>query len=105
MKYSAIYMICLGLVFFGCGKPVSQEDLIQTAIEIRLKQWKEEQIVLCREKAITNATEYVDSMMIVNSLDTKLDTIPKPPKPNKPSKPIFKSTPDSLKVEELKKGK
>ena len=103
MKKAAIY-ICMLLGAYACSKPVSQEELIETAIEIRLQQWRIEQIELCRERALTEAAEYVDSMMIVTSLDTKLDTIPKPPKPNKPPKPSFKPTPDSLKVEELKKN-
>ncbi len=98
------FVILILTAFYGCSKPVSQEDLIETAIQIRLQQWREEQIVLCRERALMAAAEYVDSMMIVNSLDFKLDTIPKPPKPNKPHKPYFKPTPDSLKVEELKKN-
>ncbi len=102
MTKAACYIILL-MGAYACSKPVSQEELIETAIEIRLQQWRIEQIDLCRERAIITAVGYVDSMMIVNSLGSKLDTIPKPPKPNKPHKPSFKPTPDSLKVEELKK--
>lgn len=100
--------ICYGILFViaavvSCKEPVSQEELIATAVEIRMEQWRQEQIQLCRQNAVDKAAAYVDSILIVTSLDTKLDTIPKPPKPEKPVKPVFKDKPDSLRIEEILK--
>jgi hypothetical protein len=98
MKHLAIYIIsllCTGS-YIACKKPVTQEELIQTALQLKIKQWKEEQVKNCKVKAMTSAEAYVDSILIVYALPDKLDTIPKPPKPEKPIKPVFKTKPDSL---------
>ncbi len=94
------------LIFFlsitpACTERVTQEDLIQRAIQIKLDQWKLDQLAHCREEALTKAEAFVDSVLLVTSLDTKLDTIPKPTKPVKPEKPVFKAKPDSLRVGEI----
>lgn len=89
------FFICI----IACQEEVTQEDLIRSAVEIRFRQWENEQRNECRQKAILNAEAYVDSMLIVNSLESNLDTIPKPPKPSKPFKPVFKTKPDSVIVD------
>ena len=101
MKKLIFYIISLTFIgmFIACKKPVTQEELIQTALQLKIEQWKEEQVKNCRIKAMTSAEAYVDSILIVYSLPDKLDTIPKPPKPEKPSKPVFKTKPDSLNEE------
>jgi hypothetical protein len=50
------------------------------------------------------AEAYVDSFLLANSLNQRLDTIPKPAKPIKPMKPVFKPIPDSLRVDTVFKG-
>jgi len=88
----------------SCNEKVSQEDLIATALEMKIRQWRDSQLKECSALAIAKAEEYVDSILVIYSLPTKLDTIPKPPKPSKPPKPFFRLKPDSVVVEELKKG-
>ena len=87
--------------FISCNKKVSQEELIQSAIALKIDQWRQLQIKDCEAKAMAKAEAYVDSMLIINSLPSKLDTIPKPPRPMKPPKPIFRTKPDSVVVEDL----
>ena len=106
MKYPILYMIAIFAfcAFASCNEKVSQEELIETALALKIYQWREAQLSECRRKAMEKAEAYVDSILIVYSLPSKLDTIPKPPKPVKPHKPAFKPKPDSVVVEELKKG-
>ena len=84
------------LILFSCAEEVSQEDLVKAAVDIKLEQWKLTQLNSCKEIAYTRAEDYVDSLLLVNSLESKLDTIPKPLKPVKPPKPGFKIKPDSV---------
>ena len=93
------------LLLAACKKKVTQESLINSAVEIKLQQWREEKINTCKEKALADAQKYVDSVLLATSLETKLDTIPKPEKPIKPPKPEFKPKPDSVIVTPIiKKG-
>jgi hypothetical protein len=86
------------LLLTMCQQPIAQEDLIAEAVEIKIDQWKAEQIRICYEQAVIKAEAHVDSILIAQSLETKLDTIPKPSKPIKPYKPSFKEKPDSVVV-------
>lgn len=87
--------------FISCNKKVSQEELIASAVELKLSQWRETFLQDCHEKSYAAAEAYVDSVMVVYSLPSKLDTIPKPPKPSKPPKPMFRTKPDSVIVKEI----
>ncbi len=91
------------LLMQSCAKEVSQEDLIQEAVQIKIEQWKELQREACIDRALTEAEDYVDSILVVISLQSKLDTIPKPTKPMKPPKPDFKLKPDSVVVDPIYK--
>ncbi len=99
------HIIFLGslLMFQSCAKEVSQDDLIKEAVQIKLDQWKVLQLEACKELALTEAEDYVDSILVVISLQSKLDTIPKPTKPMKPTKPEFKLKPDSVVVDPIYK--
>jgi hypothetical protein len=107
MKNGFQHIILLSiLLMVACKERVSQEQLIESAVEIRLSQWREEQIKMCRDQALVKAEEYVDSVLVAISLETKLDTISKPEKPMKPPKPSFRKKPDSLVVDPIiKKGR
>lgn len=107
MSRSLLYIILLGsyVMISSCTKEVTQEELIKEAVELKLAQWKASQLKECRDNAYLRASEYVDSLMLVTSLDNKLDTIPKPAKPVRPEKPTFKEKPDSVVVDPIyKKG-
>ena len=98
-------LIAIMIMLAACKQRVTQEELIEAAIEIRLSQWREEQLQACKEKALISAEEYVDSLLVAISLESKLDTIPKPGKPSRPAKPPFKPKPDSVVVDPIyKKG-
>lgn len=101
--YKHIGLASLILIMSSCAKEVSQDDLVKAAVDIKLEQWKLVQLNSCKEMAYTKAEDYVDSLLLVNSLDTKLDTIPKPIKPVKPAKPGFKIKPDSVVVDPIYK--
>lgn len=102
MRQLHIISLLLLVSLFACAKRVTQEELIEGALEIRINQWKESEIDLCKEEALKRAEAYVDSFLVAISLESKLDTISKPAKPVKPEKPIFREKPDSLKVDKMK---
>ena len=104
MKPTGRHIIFCVVVIFGwmsCNKKVSQEDLIQSALALKVEQWREKQMQECIAKAYADAEKHVDSIMLVTSLPSKMDTIPKPPKPVKPPKPTIRIKPDSVGSEEL----
>jgi hypothetical protein len=102
IKSNATYLLWICILCIGaCAKEVTQEELIEAAVEIKLKQWQATQIKTCKENVIVEAEDYVDSLLVVMSLETKLDTIPKPAKPDKPPKPAFKQKPDSVIVDPI----
>jgi len=104
-RFHYITLLMIMILLTACKQRISQEDLIDAAIEIKLSNWREEQLQVCREKAMVRAEEYVDSLLVAISLESKLDTIPKPEKPDRPSKPPFKAKPDSVVVDPIyKKG-
>lgn len=82
---------------------MSQQELINSALEIKMTQWREVQISSCKEKILAEAENYVDSVLVATSLENKLDTISKPEKPIKPSKPEFRPKPDSVIVKPIYK--
>ena len=98
-----ILLFCSVLMIQSCAKEVSQEELIKEAVEIKLDQWDVTQRKACKARALIEAEDYVDSILVVISLQTKLDTIPKPSKPSKPNKPDFKQKPDSVVVDPIYK--
>ena len=103
MKNKCFVILLFMLVWLSCGKRVTQEDLIREAVELKINQWQLSERNSCRARAMVKAEAYVDSFLLANSLNSKLDTIPKPPKPQKPEKPVFKEKPDTLQVDELLK--
>lgn len=97
----SIVSITALLMWSSCAKEVSQEELIKAAVELKVEQWKLAERKRCEEEALTAAEAYVDSLLVTISLETKLDTIPKPLKPEKPEKPVFKERPDSITVKPI----
>ncbi len=105
MKNTSPYIFLLGalLLITSCSKEVNQEDLVTAAVALKIEQWKVSQLAICKQEVYSKAEQYVDSILVVTSLESKLDTIPKPLKPEKPSKPIFKDKPDSVIVKPIYK--
>ncbi len=105
MKKFGLFTIYVALMCtnISCKEKVTQEGLIQSALILKIQQWREAQLKTCEEKATVAAEAFVDSILVVNSLPTKLDTIPKDLKPMKPPKPYFKIKPDSVVVGDIKK--
>lgn len=85
----------------SCAREVTQEELIRDAVDLKMEQWKAAEVKRCSDEAFEKAEAYVDSLLVAISLETKLDTIPKPAKPEKPEKPVFKIKPDSVVVDPL----
>jgi hypothetical protein len=96
-----IILLVSMLMVSSCSKEVSQDELIKGAVQLKIEQWQAIQIAECKEKIFIKAEDYVDSLLVVTSLESKLDTIPKPLKPSKPAKPSFKAKPDSVLVEPI----
>ena len=82
----------------GCAKPVTQEELIEEAVRLRVDQWRRAQVSDCRSRIMQKADAYVDSVLLARSLDVRLDTIPKPVKPDRPAKPAFRPKPDTVTI-------
>src|SRR6187431_3006209 len=102
-SFRHIILFSVLLLMQSCAKEVSQEELIKEAVEIKLDQWDDTQRKACKARALIEAEDYVDSILVVISLQTKLDTSPKPIKPAKPPKPEFKQKPDSVVVDPIYK--
>lgn len=96
-----IIVIMLVLTTGACTKEVEQDDLIKGAVEIKLEQYRTNQLRTCKEDAYIDAEDYVDSLLLAISLEKKLDTIPKPKRPVKPPMPAFKTKPDSIVVDRI----
>ncbi len=105
MRIRCCYIILLGVFFLvsSCAKEVTQDELIEAAVKLKIEQWRISQLNTCKGKAFMKAGNDVDSIMLMTSLDDKLDTIPKPLKPVKPFKPSFKEKPDSVIVDPIYK--
>ena len=99
MPYALLTL--LGAWLVACAPEVAQEDLIRDAVVIKLGQYRSNQLEQCKENALRDAEDYVDSLLVAISLERKLDTIPKPGKPNRPDRPVFKIKPDSIVVDKL----
>jgi hypothetical protein len=92
-------MFVFAAVFMnGCAKPVTQEELIEEAVRLRVDQWRRVQVSDCRSRAMQKADAFVDSVLLARSLDVRLDTIPKPVKPDRPGKPAFRAKPDTVTI-------
>ena len=89
------------VVILGCAKPVTQEELIEEAVRLRVDQWRRAQVSDCRSRIMQKADAYVDSVLLARSLDVRLDTIPKPLKPDRPEKPAFRAKPDTVTIRKV----
>jgi hypothetical protein len=96
-----IILSCGLLAAASCGNEVEQEDLVNSAVEIKLGQYRTNQLNECKDNAYRDAEDYVDSLLVAISLEKKLDTIPKPEKPSRPPRPVFKNKPDSIVVDRI----
>lgn len=92
------------VLFFSCGEDdrnkIAVEKVINEEIERRVNDYRRMRINHCKEKAITEANEMADSILIEEARLAR-DTITKPPKPEKPEKPELKSLQDSTPVKPL----
>lgn len=91
-------VVFAAVLIHGCAKPVTQEDLIEEAVRLRVDQWRRAQVGDCRSRILLKADAYVDSVLLARSLDVRLDTIPKPVKPERPGKPAFRAKPDTVTI-------
>jgi len=103
LRINHISCLVTVLLLASCSKEVTQEELIASAVKIKLDQWKASRLKDCKANAYIKAEDYVDSLLLVTSLETKLDTIPKPLKPVRPPRPEFKTKPDSVLVDPIYK--
>jgi hypothetical protein len=59
MKSAGFLIVLTFLVFTSCGKRVTQEQLIQEAVELKLSQWRLSELESCRDRAMAKAEAYV----------------------------------------------
>lgn len=102
-RMAYILLALAGAWTIACAPEVAQEDLIRDAVDIKLGQYQSNQLEQCKENALRDAEDYVDSLLVAISLERKLDTIPKPGKPDRPDRPVFKIKPDTVVVDKLYK--
>ncbi len=65
------------------------EDLIQVKVKQRLDQFSRVSLQDCEKNLMNDAVRMVDSMLRLNPILIKLDSLQRPPKPEKPAKPAF----------------
>lgn len=92
------------LLFSSCGEDnrnkIAVEKVVNEEIERRVNDYIQMRIKRCQDKAIAEANEIADSILIAEARLAR-DTITKPPKPLKPEKPEIKSLLDSTPVQPL----
>lgn len=65
------------------------EELIQVKVKQRLDQFSRVSLQDCEKNLMNDAVRMVDSILRLNPILIKLDSLQRPPKPDKPPKPAF----------------
>ena len=98
--YLLITAILLTLLFtaFQDSEMMTKEQFVQIHLNEKLQKYKIEKAKKCRQKAIDQATQIVDSILISQARNIRIDTVQRPPKPIKPSRPNILSPNDTTPI-------
>ena len=72
---------------FQDSEMMTKEQFIQMHLNEKLQKYKSDSGKKCRQKAIDQATQIVDSILIAQARNIRIDTVQRPPKPIKPTRP------------------
>ena len=84
---ASIMLIFLFSAFQEKPKPPTLRELIDAAVEEKLREFSKTHRENCKKKVLKRANEIVDSTLFARAKAMRIDTVPKPPKPDKPEKP------------------
>ena len=87
--YLLITAILLTLLFtaFQDSEMMTKEQFVEKHLNEKLQKYKNDKAKKCRQKAIDKANEIVDSILIAQARNIRIDTVQRPPKPIKPNRP------------------
>lgn len=82
-----LYIIPFFLILSSCQKKKKKAEPVEFFYELKKSELRKTKIKECREKAILDASAYIDTIIDKIAKKQKLDTINFPSKPNKPVRP------------------
>ena len=77
---------------------MTKEQFIQMHLNEKFQKYKRDNERKCRKKAIEQATQIVDSILISQARNIRIDTVQRPPKPIKPNRPNILSPNDTTPI-------
>lgn len=87
---------------FQQGTRLTEEEIIARGVQIKIDDFRNRQIRICRDKAVQAAVVRVDSLIRARARFEAVEPKIKPPKPQRPQKPEVKVIPDSLDHDSLR---
>jgi hypothetical protein len=105
MKNTSTFILLIALLsLYSCGEDnrnkIAVDRVIAEEVENRVQSFRSTRMERCKEKAIDEANEIADSILIREARLSR-DTISKPPKPEKPEKPEIKLLEDSTPIQPI----
>ena len=105
MKNASTFILLIFLLpLWSCGEDnrnkIAVDRVIAEEVEKRVQNFRTTRMDRCKEKAIDEANEIADSLLILEARLSR-DTISKPPKPEKPEKPEIKLLEDSTPIQPI----
>lgn len=101
---STFILLIFVLSLLSCGEDnrnkIAVDRVIAEEVEKRIQDFRTTRMNRCKEKAIDEANEIADSLLIIQARLSR-DTIGKPPKPDKPEKPEIKLLEDSTPIQPI----
>lgn len=108
MRYSLLLLLLILLsgtflfsAFQSSEKPDSREILIQKEVRKKVNSFVARRKKRCRDKIMKQASELVDSILIVRARAMTIDTFQKPPIPPRPDRPDVPVLEDTMDISPL----
>ena len=93
-----IYILCAFIFFTACNKneDFTKEELIAQEVAKRMKNFRKSKIRQCKEESLEIAIHQTDSILKLNAVRYRVDSLKRPPLPNKPNVKIKPPPRDSI---------
>lgn len=95
-----ISLLILSLAWVSCDddRDAMAQQIITSRVQDRLNKYISIELDKCWQKLNADASLAADSLIRVDPILVKLDSLQRPPKPVKPSMPIFQRKKDSVQI-------
>ncbi len=93
-----IFWVSIIILVIGCGgnRDELAEQLIQERVQAKLDVFIAAEKQRCWDKMWEDASRTADSLLRLNPIRVRLDSLTRPPKPLKPSRPHFEPQVDTI---------